>query len=118
MDVITHVTTTKPHNIKHPANSWYVVSLEVPQRSRKYLGLLQRFTIAVESVAKLEEARKSLSARRAEFGITEIKEILDTPDGRSFMLCDLNRNWWEIASPSGHSRPSARLRTSSSGNPG
>ena len=35
MEMITHVTTPKPHNIKHPSNPWYVVSLEVPERSRK-----------------------------------------------------------------------------------
>ena len=96
MDVVTHVVTPKPHNIKHPANSWYVVSLEVPERSRKYLGLLQRFTIAVKSSAKLSEARNALEARRSEFGINEISGIQDNPDGQSFLLCDLNRNWWEI----------------------
>ena len=97
MDVVTHVVTPKPHNIKHPANSWYVVSLEVPERSRKYLGLLQRFTIAVESPSKLAEAHQSLSARQVEFAITKIGAIQDTPDGQSFLLCDLNKNWWEIA---------------------
>jgi catechol 2,3-dioxygenase-like lactoylglutathione lyase family enzyme len=97
MDVVTHVVTPKPHNIKHPANSWYVVSLEVPERSRKYLGPLQRFTIAVASPEKLAEAHESLSARQAEFAITEIGAIQDTPDGQSFLLSDLNKNWWEIA---------------------
>jgi catechol 2,3-dioxygenase-like lactoylglutathione lyase family enzyme len=96
MDVVTHVVTPKPHNIKHPANPWYVVSLEVPERSRKYLGLLQRFTIAVESPSRLAKARDSLTARRAEFAITEIGAIEKTPDGQSFMLCDLNKNWWEV----------------------
>ncbi|HYJ14481.1 MAG TPA: hypothetical protein VE170_03270, partial [Candidatus Limnocylindria bacterium] len=42
MDVITHIDTPKPHNIKHPAKPWYVVSLEVPEKNRKYLGLMQR----------------------------------------------------------------------------
>jgi len=110
MDVITHVQTTKPHNIKHPANSWYVVSLEVPEKSRKYLSPLQRFTIAVASVDELREARENLSARRNEFAITEIGDIQDTLDGKAFMLCDLNKNWWEIAAPLRHSRDS--------GNPG
>lgn len=96
MEMITHVTTPKPHNIKHPAKPWYVVSLEVPERSRKYLGRLQRFTIAVASPAKLSEAHAALQARRAEFGITELDEIRTHPAGRSFLLCDLNRNWWEI----------------------
>jgi catechol 2,3-dioxygenase-like lactoylglutathione lyase family enzyme len=96
MEMITHVTTPKPHNIKHPSNPWYVVSLEVPERSRKYIGLLQRFTLAVESPAKLSEARDALDARRSEFGINEIGGIQDNPDSQSFLLCDLNRNWWEI----------------------
>jgi len=97
MDVVTHVVTPKPHNIKHPSHSWYVVSLEVPKRSRKYLGVLQRFTIAVASLEKLAEAREALSGRQTEFGISEIGAIKDTPDGQSFLLSDLNKNWWEIA---------------------
>ena len=97
MDVVTHVVTPKPHNIKHPANSWYVVSLEVPERSRKYLGVLQRFTIAVASPEKLTQAHESLSARKAEFAVTEIGAIQYTPHGQSFLLSDLNKNWWEIA---------------------
>jgi catechol 2,3-dioxygenase-like lactoylglutathione lyase family enzyme len=99
MDVVTHVVTPKPHNIKHPANPWYVVSLEVPERSRKYLGLLQRFTIAVASEGKLMEARQALAAQREEFAITEIGEIQIGAGGQSFLLCDLNRNWWEIECP-------------------
>jgi hypothetical protein len=110
MDVITHVQTTKPHNIKHPANTWYVVSLEVPEKNRKYLSPLQRFTIAVASEAKLKEAHEALNARRREFAITEIGDIQSTQDGQSFLVCDLNRNWWEIAAPFRHSHDN--------GNPG
>ncbi len=96
MEMITHVRAPKPHNIKHPSKPWYVVSLEVPERSRKYLGLLQRFTIAVESPAKLKEAHQALLAQREEFAIMEIGEIQDNSDGASFLIRDLNRNWWEI----------------------
>ena len=46
MEMITHVRTPKLHNNKHPSKPWYVASLKVPERSRKYLGLLQRLTIA------------------------------------------------------------------------
>jgi catechol 2,3-dioxygenase-like lactoylglutathione lyase family enzyme len=99
MEMITHVTRPKPHNIKHPSKPWYVVSLEVPERSRKYLGVLQRFTIAVKSPAKLSEARAALEARRSEFGIHEISGIENNPGTQSFLLCDLNRNWWEIECP-------------------
>ena len=97
MDVITHIVTPKPHNIKHPSKPWYVVSLEVAEKNRKYLGPLQRFTIAVDSPVKLADAHQALHDRRAELAITEIGEIREHADGPSFLLCDLNRNWWEIA---------------------
>jgi len=103
MDVITHVQTTKPHNIKHPNDTWYVVSLEVPEKNRRYLTPLQRFTIAVASADKLKEARAALNSRRSEFAFTEIGDIQDNQDGQSFLLCDLNKNWWEIAALVRHS---------------
>lgn len=96
LEMITHVATPKPHNIKHPTKPWYVVSLEVPERSRKYLGPLQRFTIAVASPVKLAEARANLEARRDEFAIRELGKIEADSAGQSFLVCDLNRNWWEI----------------------
>jgi catechol 2,3-dioxygenase-like lactoylglutathione lyase family enzyme len=49
LDVITHVPTIKPHDIKHPLTPWYVVSLEIPEKNRKYLTPLQRYTVSVES---------------------------------------------------------------------
>lgn len=97
MDVITHVQTTKPHNIKHPHDTWYIVSLEVPEKNRRYLTPLQRFTIAVASADKLKEARAALNARRSEFAVTEVGDIQENQDGQSFLLCDLNKNWWEIS---------------------
>jgi len=97
MDVITHIATSMPHNIKHPSKPWYVVSLEVPEKNRKYLGLMQRYTIAVGSPEDLTEAHRGLRERGADLGVTRVEEIRDHDRGRSFFLCDLNRNWWEIA---------------------
>jgi hypothetical protein len=97
MDVITHIVTAKPHNIKHPSKPWYVVSLEVPGKNRKYLGPKQRYTIAVASPADLTEAHEGFCDRGAELGVTKVEEIRDADEGQSFLLCDLNRNWWEIA---------------------
>jgi catechol 2,3-dioxygenase-like lactoylglutathione lyase family enzyme len=96
LDVITHVPTIRPHDVKHPSTPWYVVSLEIPERNRKYLTLLQRHTVTVQSPSALVEAHKELSARREEFGITAIEAIKDNSDGQSFLLSDLDRNWWEI----------------------
>ena len=110
LDVITHVPTIKPHDVKHPSTPWYVVSLEVPAKNKHFLTPLQRYTVAVESAAALAEAHREMSERREEFGVTTLEEIKETIGGESFLLSDLDRNWWEIAALSRHSRPG--------GNPG
>ena len=68
LDVITHVPTVRPHDIKHPSTPWYVVSLEVPPKNKHYLTPLQRYTVAVESATALAEAHREMSERREEFG--------------------------------------------------
>lgn len=97
LDVITHVPTVRPHDIKHPSTPWYVVSLEVPPKNKHYLTPLQRYTVAVESATALAEAHREMSERREEFGATSIEAVKDIPGGQSFLICDLDRNWWEIA---------------------
>jgi catechol 2,3-dioxygenase-like lactoylglutathione lyase family enzyme len=97
LDVITHVPTVRPHDIKHPSTPWYVVSLEIPEKNRKYLTPLQRHTVTVESAAVFVEAHQELQARQAEFGITAIGAIQEITDGQSFLVSDIDRNWWEIA---------------------
>jgi catechol 2,3-dioxygenase-like lactoylglutathione lyase family enzyme len=99
LDVITHVPTVRPHDIKHPSTPWYVVSLEIPEKNRKYLTALQRHTVTVESPSALADAQRELQARRGEFGLAAIEEIKETTDGQSFLLTDLDRNWWEILHP-------------------
>jgi catechol 2,3-dioxygenase-like lactoylglutathione lyase family enzyme len=106
LDVITHVPTIKPHDVKHPSTPWYVVSLEVPAKNKHFLTPLQRYTVAVESAAALAEAHREMTERREEFGVTALEEIKETIDGESFLLSDLDRNWWEIAAPVRHSRES------------
>jgi catechol 2,3-dioxygenase-like lactoylglutathione lyase family enzyme len=97
LDVISHVPTVKPHDIKHPSTPWYIASLEIPEKNRKYLTRLQRYTVTVDSPSALAQANQELQNRREEFGITAIDEIEDIVDGQAFLLSDLNRNWWEIA---------------------
>ena len=97
LDVITHVPTVTPHDIKHPSTPWYIASLEIPEKNRKYLTPLQRYTVTVESPSALAQAHAELQSCREEFGITAIEEIEAIIGGESFLLSDLNRNWWEIA---------------------
>lgn len=99
LDVITHVLTIKPHDVKHPSTPWYVVSLEVPAKNKHFLTPLQRYTVAVESPAALNAAHREFKERRGEFGLATLEEIKPSPAGASFLLCDLDRNWWEIAAP-------------------
>jgi hypothetical protein len=110
LDVITHVPTIKPHDVKHPSTPWYVVSLEVPAKNKHFLTPLQRYTVAVESPAALSAAHRELGERRKEFDLTTLEEIKETADSASFLLSDLDHNWWEIAALSRHSR--------AGGNPG
>jgi len=97
LDVITHVPTVRPHDIKHPSTPWYVVSLEVPEKNRKYLTPLQRHTVSVASAEALALARADLGDQRVEFGIVEIGDVAEIEDGQSFLVADRDRNWWEIA---------------------
>lgn len=97
LDVITHVPTIKPHDIKHSSTPWYVVSLEVPPKNKHYLTPLQRYTVAVKSPAELTEAHRELSERSEEFHMAAIEQIQETAGGQSFLVSDLDRNWWEIA---------------------
>lgn len=73
------------------------VSLEIPEKNRRYLTALQRHTVSVESTSAVVEAHRELQARGIEFGITAIEAITDIADGQSFLLSDLDQNWWEIA---------------------
>jgi len=97
LDVITHVPTIKPHDVKHPSTPWYVVSLEVPVKNKHFLTPLQRYTVALESPAALSEAHREFTERGAEFGLAALEEIKETPAGALFLICDLDHNWWEIA---------------------
>ncbi len=97
LDVVTHVPTITPHDVKHPSTPWYIASLEVPAKNKHLLTPLQRYTVAVASFAALAEAHRELSARHDEFGLTQIEEVIETSKGQSFLLCDLDCNWWEIA---------------------
>ena len=106
LDVITHVPTIEPHDVKHPSTPWYVVSLEVPAKNKHFLTPLQRYTLAVESPAALSAAHRELGERREEFGLTTLEDIKETAEGQSFLLSDLDHNWWEITSLPRHSRES------------
>jgi catechol-2,3-dioxygenase len=82
--------------VKHPTTPWYVVNLQSASEQRKYLTPLQRFTLALESKAAVNDAHRWLREHGKEFDITGLEDVQETLGGASFLLSDLNKNWWEI----------------------
>jgi len=81
-------------HIKHPATPWYVVVL--PAKKRHYLSPSNRFTLKVASPDAVHEAHRAFSASGRQLGITELEPAREGEGGVSFLLSDLDRNWWEI----------------------
>jgi catechol 2,3-dioxygenase-like lactoylglutathione lyase family enzyme len=87
--------------VKHAASPWYIVHLQAPPGAeRTYLGQLQRFTLDVNSSAAVYAALEELSQQAKDFGLTTVEKVREDLLGPSFLLCDLNRNWWEITARS------------------
>jgi catechol 2,3-dioxygenase-like lactoylglutathione lyase family enzyme len=86
--------------VKHPSTPWYVVNLQAPPGERQYLSPLQRFTLGVGSAAAVHESHARLTESREKLDVTQIETVQETSGGASFLLADLNRNWWEISSTS------------------
>jgi catechol 2,3-dioxygenase-like lactoylglutathione lyase family enzyme len=81
--------------VKHFDTPWYIVNL--PFRADPILPTrAQRFVLALESAAKVEEAYHAFSNSAQEIGITSLEPIQTSNGHASFLLSDLNRNWWEI----------------------
>lgn len=85
--------------VKHRSSPWYIVNLESKPESRKYLSPAQRFTLNVESPLAVIQAYEWLKEHKDEYGLAEVAAVQEHAGVTSFLLADLNRNWWEIASP-------------------
>jgi len=79
--------------IKHPATPWYLVVLPIKRR-KKFLGAANRFTLTLGSAHDVQAAHVQLAAAR---GVSELRPLERAGSAASFLLADLNRNWWEIA---------------------
>lgn len=80
--------------IKHPATPWYIVV--IPAKRRRYLSPRNRLTLTVATPAEVESAHRDFKAMGAAGGITAVEPV-EWRDGEvSFVLSDLDRNWWEV----------------------
>jgi hypothetical protein len=64
LDVITHVPAVRPHDVKHPATPWYVVSLEVPAKNQHFQRPLRRFRAHVRRGDRRNTGRRIVSRLR------------------------------------------------------
>lgn len=87
--------------VKHPDAPHYIVSLGRPAVGLNPFAPTFRYTLTLESAQAVEEAHAELSRQRADLGIMEVRPIETNGGGASFLLRDLDGNWWELASPQG-----------------
>jgi catechol 2,3-dioxygenase-like lactoylglutathione lyase family enzyme len=80
---------------KHPAALHFLVALQVPEVSGFSPNF--RFTLTLTDAQTVEQAHADLTRRRAELGITDFTTLTIDGDNASFLLRDMNGNWWELA---------------------
>ncbi len=84
--------------IKHPNSKHYVVCLARPGGPNPFSPNF-RYTLTLDSPSRVEAAHTELTAKSTDLGIEEVG-TLETETGRAtFLLRDLDGNFWEIASP-------------------
>ena len=79
--------------VKHEATPWYLVVLPIKRR-KKFLSPANRFTLKLGSPHEVEAAHAQLGSMR---GVSELRPLERRSGAASFLLADLNRNWWEVA---------------------
>jgi catechol 2,3-dioxygenase-like lactoylglutathione lyase family enzyme len=84
--------------VKHPDTPWYVVCIQAQNSNRPRLSRFQRFTVALESTTAVYDAHSAFTANQQSWRLRALEEVIDSNDGASFLLADLNGNWWEINS--------------------
>jgi catechol 2,3-dioxygenase-like lactoylglutathione lyase family enzyme len=81
--------------IKHPATKHFVVALQTPEPHNFSPNF--RFTISLESVQDVERAHAELTAQQSDLGPIELTSLQTDGASASFLLRDVNGNWWELA---------------------
>jgi len=82
--------------VKHPDTAWYVVCIQAQNPNRKPLSRYQRFTLAVDSAAAVHDAHRTFMGNHDKWKVSHLEAVTESTDGASFILADLNKNWWKI----------------------
>jgi catechol 2,3-dioxygenase-like lactoylglutathione lyase family enzyme len=81
--------------VKHPESKHYIVCLKVDKLFNYSPNF--RFTVNLERPEAVEEAHAAIAKSRAEYGITELRDVVADGDRSSFLVRDADQNWWEVA---------------------
>lgn len=84
--------------VKHPAKKHYIVCAN--RHKWETYSPNFRFTLTVGSPEGVAAAHEELEERGSELGVMELRDVQADGNTASFLLADLDGNWWEIASPS------------------
>lgn len=77
---------------------WSVVCVCVEDAEAKDQGPQNRFKLSVAGPAEVDAAHAAVTRHKDEYGVRIIQPVEERAGGRSFLLQDLNRHWWEITS--------------------
>lgn len=55
-----------------------------------------RWCLDMETADQVQDAHEAATRLKDEYGMTEITPVTQSGDQTSFLICDLDRNWWEI----------------------
>jgi catechol 2,3-dioxygenase-like lactoylglutathione lyase family enzyme len=88
---------------------WSLVCVAIGEEPKPQ-GVENRFCLRVESAAEVDAAREAALRAKSEHRIREIGPLGESDGIRSFVLRDLDGNWWEICNASGAYYDEAFLR--------
>ncbi len=93
--------------VKHPDRKHYIVCGRRPQWNTYSPNF--RFTLSLGSRDDVLRARTAMEASVATFGIKEIREVETEGERTSFLLADLDGNWWEVGASEAQQKSSSNL---------
>jgi catechol 2,3-dioxygenase-like lactoylglutathione lyase family enzyme len=91
-----HKAYAQVRYLKTSTAKHFVVALTVPEPSNYSPSF--RFTLSLESPEAVEQAHAELASRKSELAGIDIGDLTTDGTKASFLLRDMNGNWWELAS--------------------
>lgn len=81
--------------LKHPSTKHYIVCLRVSEPSLFSPNF--RFTLTLDGPDSVDDTHRWLARCKSELGLTEVRDIQTDGASPSFLIRDMDGNWWEFA---------------------